>query len=68
MEDDINQYIENIKKDGEYSGDIEINKIAQLMIINIICYITNNNKYILKRVYFGNDDKKYVIPLHFIKL
>ena len=45
LEDDINQYIENIKKDGEYSGDIEINKIAQLMNINIICYITNNNKY-----------------------
>lgn len=36
LEDNINDYIENIKKEGTYSGDIKINKTAEMLQINII--------------------------------
>ena len=43
-----------------------MNKTAELLQINIVCYSIENNKFILKAVYFGCKNKNIVIPLHFI--
>ena len=66
LEDDIKTYVENIQKDGEYSGDMEINITASLLNINILCYTLINSEYKLQAVYFGNNNKNVLIPLNYI--
>jgi len=69
LQDRINKakkYIDDIKKDGNWASDFEINKMAELMNINILCYTKNENQFKLQAVYFGTNDKKNLIPLRFI--
>ena len=67
VEDIINDYVESIKKECNDAGDIEINTMAELLEVNIICYTLEDNKYNLKAVYFGNKlNLENVIPLQFI--
>lgn len=66
LEDDINTYVENIKINPNYAGDIEINIITEIMHINIICYFIENSQYSLKAVYFGNENKKVLLRLNYV--
>ena len=66
LEQDIETYITNISKDGTFAGDIEINKMAQMLQYNIICYTLDNGRYKLQAVYYGNDDKNILIPVNFV--
>ena len=54
LEDIINDYVENIKKEHNDAGDIEIYTMAELLEVNIICYTLEDNKYNLQAVYSGN--------------
>ena len=54
VEDIINDYVENIKKEHNDAGDIEIYTMAELLEVNIICYTLEDNKYNLQAIYSGN--------------
>ena len=60
------EYINNIKKNATWAGDIEINKMAELLEMNILCYTQNEINYILQAVYFGTNNKINLIPLKFV--
>ena len=67
VEDIINDYVENIKKEHNDAGDIEIYTMAELLEVNIICYTLEDNKYNLQAVYSGNKlNLSNVNPLQFI--
>ena len=55
-----------MKTDGNWALDIEINKIAELLESNIICYTEESQDYKLKRVYYGTENFTNCIPLDFI--
>ena len=59
-------YIEGIRQEGNWAGDIEINKMAELLDVNIICYTKNDNEFKLQAVYFGSKEKLNIIPLRFV--
>ena len=67
VEDIINDYVENIKKEHNDAGDIEIYTMAELLEVNIICYTLEDNKYNLQAVYSGNKlNLANIILLQFI--
>ena len=67
VEDIINDYVENIKKEHNDAGDIEIYTMAELLEVNIISYTLEDNKYNLQAVYFGNKlNLANIILLQFI--
>ena len=67
LEDIINDYVENIKKEHNDAGDIEIYTMAELLEVNIICYTLEDNKYNLQAVYSGNKlNLANIILLQFI--
>lgn len=61
------EYINKIKENHQFAGDVEINKMASLLNINILCYTLNDDNYELQGIYWGNQ-KSYlhILPLHFI--
>ena len=61
-----NKYIKDIKEEGNWAGDIEINKMAEVLELNILCYTKDENALHLQAVYFGTDSKINLIPLRFI--
>ena len=55
-----------MKTDGNWGSDIEINKMAELLESNIICYTEESEEYKLKGVYYGTEDYTNCILLDFI--
>ena len=56
LENKVDQYLNDLKEDGNWASDFEINKIAQLLEVNIVCYKEENQLYIIKGIYFGSND------------
>ena len=48
------------------AADFEINKIAQILDVNILVYTEENNYLKIKGIYFGSEDNHKIIPLHFV--
>ena len=68
---DTDKYIENIKKDTFYAGDMELSNCIKIFDLNIAIYIKENNtdsykyKFLL---YFSNNDDIFNTDLYFIIL
>ena len=54
-----NKYIKDIKEEGNWAGEIEINKMTEVLDINILCYTKGENAFHLKAVYFGTESNYY---------
>ena len=61
-----NEYVNSIKEYGNWAGYIEINKMAELLGMNILCYTKNENIFNLLAIYFGAESKINLIPVRFI--
>ena len=59
-------YINNINKNGNLAGKIEINKIVILLEVNILCYTEDENGYNLQGIYFGTEILINLIPLKYV--
>ena len=59
-------YVNNIKNNSYWAGDIEINKMALLLEVNILCYTEDENNYNLQGVYYGTENLLNLIPLKYV--
>ena len=60
------EYINNIRINGNWAGDFEINKMAIILQINILCYTENENQYNMQGVFYGTDNLIKLIPMKFV--
>ena len=56
LENKVDEYLRELKKDGTWATDYEINKIGLCLEANIICYKEENEKYDISGIYFGSND------------
>ena len=56
LENKVDEYLRELKKDGTWATDYEINKIALCLEANIICYKEENEKYNISGIYFCSNN------------
>ena len=63
---ELNAYIENIKKDGEYAGIIELSIASKIFSINIYVYIDKNNDNEFYELYEKIEKEKQKLPIYYL--
>ena len=62
---ELNAYIENIKKDGEYAGIIELSIASKIFSINIYVYIEKNNDNEFYELYEKIEKENQKLPIYY---